>query len=227
MLCHLLAFMIAMLLCQVTATPYFKPWLETRQSPTLVATSNLIYPPNNDKTTCPQDPNNLFAGYNLGVATSKKRSLHQTFRVPDSSSPSRRLQPRQLSNGSCTTVASFSFTDWEQSYDANTATIPLAGGAQYTFSIAANVDIKKLEAWSKVGNNWKVLNSVSPNAKNTTLITAFAQTTSVHWKIYFRYGHPNGNVAVFSNKAPPSNAIPFGVTKRKRAAYAFTPPKPP
>ena len=217
MYCCFLAFIISLLLYNTSATPYFKPWLETRQTPTLGAVVDLIYPPNNDKTTCPNNPNNLFAGAVL-QSRKKRRSLHHTFHVPQAKS----LHSRQIINGTCQTVASFSFLDWESSYDCNTQTIMLDGGHKYTFSMSANVEISKIEAWTQKKNSkdWQKMGDTKPNAKNASLVTEIKDTTPVHWNIEFRFGHPNGNVAVFSD-APPSFLPPPVAVSRKQKRSVF------
>ena len=190
----------------IVATPYFRPWLEVRQTPTMGAPVGLIYPDNNDASTCPLNPKNLFLDASLiaGQKRKRRRNIHEEFKTPVSN-PRGQHAKRALINGTCQTVARFGFEDWEASYGVNTPTITLDGGQTYTFSIAANVEISNVQCWTKKPNSgdFSRLGDTSPkNAKNVTLVTNIKSTTSVHWYIKFRYGHPRGNIAVFSNKPP-------------------------
>ena len=200
--------MIATLLYNIHATPYFKPWLERRQGPTLRTPADLIYPPNENAATCLCDSVNLFDG---GVLQNKrKRSLHHSFHVPQA----KPLYSRQQVS-TCTAVAFFSFRDWEgEDYQCNTQTILLQGGHTYTFSLAANVDISMIRCWRPKGRNWEKIGEIQPkDVMNATLVTQIKDTVQVHWEIFWRFGHPSGDIAVFSDASPPTGAPPANITK--------------
>ena len=217
MYCHFFAFMTTVLLYSTTsATPYFKPWLETRQNPTLNPVSMMIYPPNNNADTCYQTMN-LWNGAGLAVKRRKKRSLNSRFHVPRPGTALQKRQ-RQLLNGTCTNVAQFDFVDWESGYDVNTPTITLEGGHIYTFSIATNVDVKKLQAWTLKGKDWKTLNETQPMTRNATMVTKVEQTMPIHWNIEFRFGAPGGKIAVFSDQGY-GPVVPVTVQQKRGLIY--------
>ena len=218
MYCPFFAFLVATFLYNILATPYFKPWLETRQNPTLTPVADMIYPPNSNADTCPQQ-GNLWDGAGLQAKRRKRRSLHSRFKVPRSGS---RLvtRQRQLLNGTCSNVAQFTFVDWESGYNVNTPTITLPGGHTYTFSIATNVEVQKLQAWTMKPNtdDWNRLNETKPNEKNTTMVTYLKDTTALHWNIQFRYGAPGGQIAVFSDVGV-GPVVPVTVQRKRGLAY--------
>ena len=222
MSCTFLAFVVFLLMCITSATPYFRPWLETRQNPTLRPKADMIYPAGNDGGSCPTAQNNLFNGAVLqSKRRRRRRNLHSTFRVPQ---PQPHIRPRQLLNTTappCSNIAYFGFDDWEKAYDANTPTIMLEGGHKYTLSIRANVLMDKIEAWTAPSgsNKWKAIGKVEPKAANATLVMEPTENTPVHWKIEFQFGHPSGDVAVFSNTPPIPIPVPVATSRKQKRVY--------
>ena len=211
-----IALVLTATLLNVTATPYFKPWIETRQAPTPGPVSSLIYPPGTDSSNCPASPNNLWGSNpNLNGVKQSKRSIHSRFKVAQSRPRGIHL-PRQQVNASCQQIASFSFSDWEQGAIANTPTVTIPGGYMYTFSMAANVVIENVVAWTNPTNSNKFSQIGHTNFNNMTgtMVINPKDAVNIHWEINFEYGHPNGNVALFTNQGP--GAAMVTTSKRKK-----------
>ena len=205
-----LALLITTFILDVLAIPYFKPWLETRQSPTPGNPPALRYPDGQSSSTCTVMSSNLWHGDSLQTRKSKKRSTYSEAQ----SSHGPFMQKRQAKlNETCTQVASFSFSDWEKGYAANTATISIPGGYTYTLSVTANVVITEVQAWSAPinSNSYSVIGKTNPHDFTSLLKLSPTKSISVHFQFSFEYGHPNGNVALFTNQGTPTAA-----TKRRK-----------
>ncbi|KAG8532224.1 uncharacterized protein KY384_003865 [Bacidia gigantensis] len=222
------AFIIATLMVYVTAVPYFKPWLETRQaiggSPTLGPYADLTYPPDHDASVCPATPVNLWANGALAApakASRRRRSLHHQFKIPAKGNG---LHRRVAPNGTCSTIAQFTFSDWEGGADTNTPTVPIAAGVTYFFSMSANVAITSVIAWTAApnSNHYDKLGYSQPKNKTVTMTLNPTKAVNLHFEIYFQYGHPNGLVALFSNQPPPPVAVSrrtLGPLGKKKKIY--------
>ena len=213
-----IAFVFIAALLNVTATPYFKPWIETRQAPTPGPVGSLIYPPGADSYNCPAAATNLWAPYPYLNApnSNKRRSIHSRFRVAQPRSRRLRL-PRQQVNASCQEIGSFSFSDWEQGATANTPTVTIPGGYIYTFSMAANVIIQQVVAWTVPTNSNKFsqIGSTTFGNYTGTMVVTPKDQVNIHWEIKFQFGHPNGNVALFTNQGPGSAMVSTSKRKKK------------
>ena len=218
---HYTLFIVTGIILDVLATPYFKPWLETRQNPTPGEIPVIHYPAHLDGHAGPVSPTNLFAADTVLTPVSgpggppgsrRKRSLHNSFRVPRSIT-GRGIHRREITNGSCTQIASFSFNDWEKGSSANTPTITLPGKANYLLSIAANVNVQTMVVWTNPvnSNDYKSIANSNPGNFTGTLAFSADDHTQAHFQFFFQYGHPNGQVALFTDAIPG-----VGILKRRR-----------
>ena len=211
---RLIAAIFVATLLNVTATPYFRPWLESRQSPTTDKTPDCLYPEGINPSTCPST-GNMWNNLQYLDKPILQRSLSSKYRI--SQFPARSLHiPRQTTNTSCQQIAELQFNDWEKSSKANTPTITIPGGYHYTFSISANVVIDMVRTWTSPINS-DHYTRMDPDARlnNRSGIVNFTidHQTNIHWFIDFQYGHPNGKMLLFAEGGPGQTVPPASKIK--------------
>jgi len=191
----------------VFSRPYFKPWLTNRQIATPGASPPLLYPKGQGQSTCPSTQANLWGTTGVLLQSRSLKPRHATSRPLERKG----IFSRQTngttppSKYACSQIASFSFSDWEQSA-ANTPSIMLPPNYQYTFSISANVPMASIQAWGAKtnSNSYTGLGKSSPKSKQASVTFNLKDQLMVHFEVSFQYGHPNGNVALFTNEGPPT-----------------------